>query len=424
MASLYEMAQGPEFDPAESFFAGRTLAFQTNIQKNKLAELARADQARPLIGNALMGDQNAYKSLAGIDPGAYMDVQKHKADVGQSNLKVQQAEYERMHGVLSGADTPEKWNRAIQFLESQGADISPEERDFNNKDFVLAQGAKEAKELGLNPIYGTDANGNTVAYQLSKSGGAVPITLPGGVRLSPGVKTVDTGTGTQVIDSRTGMPVQGAGGASSGVVPKNLAAAETEKNRGKTQGENLDLLNSMQSKLPGLEAVVQKLEGLADQATYTMAGGLYNEASKQLGFGATKGAVARTEYVSTVANQVLPLLRDTFGAAFTAAEGERLLATLGDPDTTPDEKKAVLRTFIDQKKRDIEGLARQTGQPYPGADGITQQDQGGTFEQGANPYASDPSFGQESNGYSIGQSISNPNTGEVLFWDGNDWRAQ
>ena len=63
----------------------------------------------------------------------------------------------------------------------------------------------------------------------------------------------------------------------------------------------------------------------------------------------------------------LPLLRDTFGAAFTVKEGETLRATLGDPNYSPAEKDAVLSAFIDQKNNKVMALKRQIGQnPYVG----------------------------------------------------------
>ena len=168
------------------------------------------------------------------------------------------------------------------------------------------------------------------------------------------------------------LPIEGGGAL---LAPPEMAGAKaTATATGKDQGENVALLHSMNAKMPGLEKVVSQLDALADRATYTGAGQLYNEGRKQLGMAPSDGAVARTEYGSIVANQILPLLRDTFGAQFTAAEGERLLATLGNPDVTPPEKKAVLRSFISQKKRDIEGLSVQTGQSQPA--GIPQP-QGG-----------------------------------------------
>ena len=112
----------------------------------------------------------------------------------------------------------------------------------------------------------------------------------------------------------------------------------------------------MQRNMPGLLTVVDQLDVLADTATYTTGGQVRDRVAKELGMEPGEGAIARAEYIAVVDNQVLPLLRQTFGAAFTAKEGDTLRATLGDPDKSPAEKKAVLRAFIEQKKRDL--LAR------------------------------------------------------------------
>ncbi|MFG6591286.1 glycoside hydrolase family 73 protein [Sulfitobacter sp. 1A12157] len=123
--------------------------------------------------------------------------------------------------------------------------------------------------------------------------------------------------------------------------------------QGKSDVESSSELAEMERNLPGLMEVAGQLDKLADEATYTWAGQAYNEGRKQLGLSPTEGAKARTEYIAVVDNQVLPLLRQTFGAAFTAKEGDTLRATLGDPDKSPSEKKAVLNAFIEQKKRDV-----------------------------------------------------------------------
>lgn len=151
MASLYEMAQGPDFNPVESFYAGRKARMDDQFNKNKLAELARMDAARPLMGKAVMGDQNALAGLAQYDPQSALDVKKVAISQQNADRETQQKEYDRIAGVLTAADTPEKWGQAIQFLEAQGADITPQERDFNNRAFVIAQGGDEAKKLGLKP---------------------------------------------------------------------------------------------------------------------------------------------------------------------------------------------------------------------------------------------------------------------------------
>ena len=156
-----------------------------------------------------------------------------------------------------------------------------------------------------------------------------------------------------MLDPITRQPV--------GQIPKDLSGAERQKAEGKALGEADSAYSSLTSKMPGLETVVKKLDDLSEDATYTATGQLVDAGRKQLGMAPRDAAVARAEYIAIVDNQVLPLLRDTFGAAFTQKEGETLRATLGDPDKSPSEKQAVLKAFIEQKRRDIEGLGTQTG---------------------------------------------------------------
>jgi hypothetical protein len=135
---------------------------------------------------------------------------------------------------------------------------------------------------------------------------------------------------------------------------------------GKTAAETQAAFDSLNSKLPGIKLVVDELGTLAEQATYTQTGQLWDTIARETGAMPSEAAVARTKYIAMVDNQVLPLLRDTFGAAFTVKEGETLRATLGDPNKSPAEKKAVLEAFIEQKTRDLEALQKRLpSQPGP-----------------------------------------------------------
>ena len=98
---------------------------------------------------------------------------------------------------------------------------------------------------------------------------------------------------------------------------------------------------------------------LATIATSTMGGRTFDFASRELGFGSTKGATARAKFVATIANQVLPLLKPTFGGSFSIQEGQELKASLADPDVSPEEKLAQLTAFLDQKERDILSKQRE-----------------------------------------------------------------
>lgn len=191
-------------------------------------------------------------------------------------------------------------------------------------------------EYGLAPLWTQDDQGNWTPTQPSKSGKAPkPMQPPPGARFVP---------------------------------PSEIAAAKASGHEtGKGQGEAAVSLESMQSKLPGLKMVVEELGALAEQATYTTAGKMTDEFRRQMGMEPRESALARAKYNAMVSNQVLPLLRDTFGAQFTEREGATLRATLGDDNVSPAEKKAVLEAFINQKIRDIQATEVQAGrQPSSG----------------------------------------------------------
>ena len=137
-------------------------------------------------------------------------------------------------------------------------------------------------------------------------------------------------------------------------LPKIRALVKLAEKEATERGDTLTALQRSKAALPGLTDSVNQLKELAQIATSTIGGKVFDFAVKQTGFGSTKGATARAKFIAIVNNQVLPLLKETFGAAFTATEGESLKATMGDPDASPEEKMAQLDAFIAQKVRDIQ----------------------------------------------------------------------
>ena len=277
------------------------------------------------------------------------------------------------------AETQKKQNATIEWLKKSGADPeligltengaisakdaydyhrkakTPEPNDFTQRAaaarqygldpnspegqaFILSGkmgGAEGGTKYGMSPVYLQNADGSVGVGQLTSQGELNPSQLPDGYQvLSPYEKSRQTSQG--------------------GAVGKGLGEAEVS-------------YRSVESKMPGLETVVQRLEVLADKATYTYAGQALDAGMRQTGMEPREAAIARTEYSAMVDNQVLPMLRDTFGAAFTVKEGETLRSTLGDLNKSPVERKAILRAFIEQKRRDVSALAQQSGQTAPQA---------------------------------------------------------
>ena len=135
--------------------------------------------------------------------------------------------------------------------------------------------------------------------------------------------------------------------------------------RGRDTGEAIAKLAGSEAALPRLESAITQLKKLGETATYTYAGQARDAITRQFAGEAREGAKSRAAYIAHVKNNVLPLLRLTFGAAFTVAEGDSLLATLGDPNASPGEKNAVLDAFISDKKAEIGTLRRHAGPAVP-----------------------------------------------------------
>ena len=141
--------------------------------------------------------------------------------------------------------------------------------------------------------------------------------------------------------------------------PKIATAVTLATKAATARGETLTDLVRSEAALPGLLDSVSQLKDLSLVATSTLGGKAFDTIVKESGFGATEGSDARAKFVAIINNQVLPLLRQTFGAAFTEKEGETLKATMGDPDATPSQKILQLESFIDQKVRNIQASQRE-----------------------------------------------------------------
>lgn len=203
--------------------------------------------------------------------------------------------------------------------------------------------------------------------------------------------------------------IPGFGRAASGLAAQKKMAEGRGAEIGKRQGENENLYRSMVSRMPQLENTVERLSKLGQAATYTSAGQVRDFALRELGMEVPDAATARAEYISMVDNEILPLLRDTFGAQFTQREGETLRATLGNPNVSPAEKDAVLRSFMRTKIETLGSARRELdyGQSIPD---YTPRD----VTIGGQQY--NPMGGEVAP-----QIAVNPQTGERLINRGNGW---
>ena len=130
------------------------------------------------------------------------------------------------------------------------------------------------------------------------------------------------------------------------------------KDRATLEKEN----TALEKNLPAFEDMTNELIGLADKATYTKAGQARDWLLRQTGQPMSEGGIAREKYKQVVANELIPKLKQMFGGQLSDSERESLLATLGDVNLSPEEKKSAINAFIEAKRRQVKYNQPQTSQ--------------------------------------------------------------
>ena len=275
----------------------------------------------------------------------------------------------------------------------------PESIDPSNAYQVMTKLAGIAKKTGYKPLdvkqkEAQIAATNALTKQRVSGGGrggsSVFAQTMAAIDSDPNLKNLPTIDKIRLAQNRVGTnlrisdtgEIEDMPGASEGL--RNLKIGEESgKVVGKDLGETEVDLKTRLARMPQLEDTAKRLSALGKLATYTMTGRARDTLVREVGFDVPDSAVARTEYISMVDNEILPLLRETFGAQFTEREGQSLKVTLGDPNKSPAEKDAVLRSFIRTKKETINTQARKLGEdtPYTSTDGVLPPDKQKRLEE-------------------------------------------
>ena len=168
--------------------------------------------------------------------------------------------------------------------------------------------------------------------------------------------------GAQIVDQITaesGAKERGSAEVKSVFAPRLAAAIQTAKTKAESEGKVFSDLARAEAGLPAVKDLIIQLKDLSEISTSNLSGRAFNSVVRELGFGATEGGTARAKFIAIVDNTLLPLLKQTFGAAFTVSEANQLKATLGDPNLSAGERNAQLDAFIENKTNEVRGLKRQ-----------------------------------------------------------------
>ena len=327
-ANELQQAQQPALLQQAEFEAGSGSQLTNQQQQSEQIATSYAKSLRPLLGNpqALTGElqrQKAQFQQAGVDTsGIDEDILQAQTPEGLALLAEE----------VNTALTP-----ASSRVKSTG------QREYEN--YVRIAQDDNATELERN-------SANRALGNLAKAGSSAEERI-----------AKDDELGRQVVEQK---------GAESSVAegeklkqqlkykPAIAGAVRLAEKAATEQGDVLTDLARAEAGLPGLIEATDNLKELASVATSTLGGRFFDVIAKESGWGTTKGANAKAKYIAIIDNQVLPLLKQTFGGAMTEGEGLRLSNSFGDPNASPEQKMLQTEAFIEQKLRDIERLKTQS----------------------------------------------------------------
>lgn len=174
----------------------------------------------------------------------------------QRQLAEQQRQKQMFEGLLNTVNVPQDYKTIARMQGPQGggaetlAKYLDPNRDIDRryKEALTQKAMKEANDAGATfgksgNIFQDPTTGQFYSVQFGSNGQKLVEPIGGGLRPSRGVGEVDTGTGTEIIDKATGLPVRTVG--------KDLYGSESQKAQGKAQGD-------ARASLPTVEATASR----------------------------------------------------------------------------------------------------------------------------------------------------------------------
>lgn len=305
-------------------------------------------------------------------------------DRGRDRLKQQQLSAARQAAqetIMSGGDNRSALAQLLGAGDTQGAN-------------VLAQYQNNANSVYGTPIYGTRPDGTTAIGTFDKSGTFKEIATPG-FTPTPGVRTIDTGTGTVLIDSRTGRPMGGGATAqpnagpmpsgtsaaqppagANGYFPKDVAGAARQGVVGKAEGEAVVGLPETLAKAEQAVAVIDSLLKHPGRAAATGLSGQLDPRNYIAGTSATDFRVALKQLEGKAFLEAFESLKG--GGQITEVEGNKATQAVARLDRAQSDKEFV-SALNDLKRIVTTGMDRarmKASQPQQAPAPVQSQPQG------------------------------------------------
>ncbi|WP_139975343.1 hypothetical protein [Ochrobactrum sp. CGA5] len=207
-------------------------------------------------------------------------------------------------------------------------------------------------DLGLNPQYGVDKDGNPVLLQLGKNGKVVQSQLPEGVSLSKEPIKLDAGTHFVLLDPITRQPV--------GQIPKDVAGAASQAAIGKSQGE---AAASLPGDLQQAEQTISQIDSLLASDGLSSIVGPVDQYRPSWSLGSSgRDALSRLRQLQGGAFlQAFGMLKG--GGQITEIEGAKAEAAMARMDRALNEEdfRNALKDFRDAVSQGMVKMRRQAG---------------------------------------------------------------
>jgi hypothetical protein len=235
------------------------------------AQSASSDSGSPGVGDRIMAglmgftqSHSPMSALGNLVAGAATGERSDPAGMAQQAQKAA-LQYVAQNGDLDPALKKTLLASPALALELVHGKIKPEHSaDITEYEYAKKQGfagtltdwiqrkRAGAGEYGLQPIWGTDAQGNPTIVQLGKSGEAVQSKLPAGVHVGKDVVKVDAGTHWVLLDPVTRATIS--------VIPKNIEAKEIAEKVGAATGEGKIALPTVISNAERMERQIAEVQ--------------------------------------------------------------------------------------------------------------------------------------------------------------------
>lgn len=357
MPSYYEMAQGPKQSLFDDWQAGKDAYYGDQQNKFTLAQLQRGDMARAFAGPALAGDQGAFSKLMALDPNTGLKISDQRLQTRKTEREMNDGDLAAIGKIAISADTPEKWQEGMDYLQSQGYQIDDEDRDFNNRQLILDATASGGEGFTMSPGASRyDANGRLLATAPGRPEGEA----------KRRTQVVSVGGRQILTDMDTGEPVRDLG-----VAPSRSRVANTDQNNAAGFYDRMNEADAILS----LEDSTAAATDMGQVARSNVPLGVGNFLVSE---GYQKFDQARRDFINAQ-------LRKESGAAISPGEfdsaNKQYFPQPGDSDAVIKQKANNRKTAIAAMKRTAAAALQQEQYPDPQPDM-----QGGATDAGNGQY--------------------------------------